>query len=307
MSKLTSNIIQNAIDHNKLSHAYLFYGDKGADIEKHILIAIKTIMQNCGFDTNFNNLKEANYIDLKIIEPTKSDVDKQPQIKKEDVDQAIVSLLETSLVKNAKKILYIKDVNLGNKYSLNRLLKFVEEPTDNLIIFMSTNNFDNVISTIKSRTQNIFIKHESLKEKMESFKNVDPKHYALLANLFANIDQVKELNLKEFNNIYENIITTFKDGSKNKYLIKNRLNKIWTKQNSDLFLDIIQLFFYQVMIDNNNLIFANEKELINFYKNKKINAFDLLILIDQAKKNIARYTIFNLQKINLLNYLEEIL
>lgn len=61
------------------------------------------------------------------------------------------------------------------------------------------------------------------------------------------------------------------------------------------------------MIDNNNLIFANEKELINFYKNKNINAFDLLILIDQAKKNIARYTIFNLQKINLLNYLEEIL
>ena len=52
------------------------------------------------------------------------------------------------------------------------------------------------------------------------------------------------------------------------------------------------------MIDNNNLIFANEKELINFYKNKKINAFDLLILIDQVKKNIARYTIFNLQKIN---------
>lgn len=307
MFKLTSNIIQNAIDHNKLSHAYLFYGDKGADIEKHILIAIKTIMKNYGFDTNFNNLKEANYIDLKIIEPTKSDVDKQPQIKKEDVDQAIVSLLETSLVKNAKKILYIKDVNLGNKYSLNRLLKFVEEPTDNLIIFMSTNNFDNVISTIKSRTQNIFIKHESLKEKMESFKNVNPQHYAILANLFANIDQVKELNLKEFNNIYENIITTFKDGSKNKYLIKNRLNKIWTKQNSDLFLDIIQLFFYQVMIDNNNLIFANEKELINFYKNKKINAFDLLILIDQAKKNIARYTIFNLQKINLLNYLEEIL
>ena len=40
MSKLTSNIIQNAIDHNKLSHAYLFYGDKGADIEKHILIAM---------------------------------------------------------------------------------------------------------------------------------------------------------------------------------------------------------------------------------------------------------------------------
>ena len=46
MFKLTSNIIQNAIDHNKLSHAYLFYGDKGTDIEKHILIAIKTIMQN---------------------------------------------------------------------------------------------------------------------------------------------------------------------------------------------------------------------------------------------------------------------
>ena len=226
MSKLTSNIIQNAIDNNKLSHAYLFYGGKGTDIEKHILIGIKTILNNCGFDTNFNDLKEVNYIDLKIVEPTKSDIDKQPQIKKEDVDNAIVGLFESALVKNAKKILYIKNVDLGNKYSLNRLLKFIEEPVENLIIFMSTNNFNNVISTIKSRTQNVYVKHDSLKEKKELFKKIDPNHYALLANLYANLEQLKDYDAKEFNKLYDGIISAFKDGLKNKYLIKEKLNKL---------------------------------------------------------------------------------
>lgn len=302
-----SNIIKNAIKNNKLSHAYLYYGDMGTDVKKHILESIKLIIQlNDNQNIEGDRIEDLQYFDLKIIKPVNQDDSKNPIIKKEIVDKTIHSLFESSLVSHSMKILYIEDVDLGNKYSLNRLLKFIEEPVDNLIIFMSTNHFSKVIDTIKSRTQNIYVKRESIDKKIEDIKKIDKKLSPILANIFANSQQVKEIDLTKFKNTYNEIVAILQKGIKNKYLIKNDLYKIWTKTNSSFVLSILQLFFYQLIvdIDDNNPLFVDQNELIMSYKNKNIDAAKIILYIEKTKNNLSKYGIFDLHKINLLNKIE---
>lgn len=295
------DIIRNAIKNNKLSHAYLFYSDNGVDIEKHTLEAINIVANLIGKKNEINDLDNLNYYDLKVVKPNKND-----EIIKEDVDIAIQSLYETSLEKDSIKILYIKNIDKGNKHSLNMLLKFVEEPINNLIIFMNTNHFDNVISTIRSRSQNIYIKRENLDEKINLMKNIYPQATALVANIYANVKQLESIDLKLFEKTYNQIIGSFNEALSSKYTLKENIESIWTKENNDFVLNILQYFFYQLMvdIDNQNPLFPNQDDLIIQFKKKNINCFKIQSMIEKVKKDIDNYANFNLQKINFLNNLE---
>lgn len=295
------DIIRNAIKNNKLSHAYLFYGDNGVDIEKHTLEAINIVANLTGKKNEINDLDNLNYYDLKVVKPNKND-----EIIKEDVDIAIQSLYETSLEKDSIKILYIKNIDKGNKHSLNMLLKFVEEPVNNLIIFMNTNHFDNVISTIRSRSQNIYIKRENLDEKIKLMKNIYPQATALVANIYANVKQLESIDLKLFEKTYNQIVGSFNEALSSKYTLKENIESIWTKENNDFVLNILQYFFYQLMvdIDNQNPLFPNQDDLIIQFKKKNINCFKIQSMIEKVKKDIDNYANFNLQKINFLNNLE---
>lgn len=304
MSYQPSDIIKNAIKNNKLSHAYLFYGDKGVDIEKYTFEAIKIILQSlCKKKVIEKNIKELNYFDLQIVEPNLE----KNIILKEDIDSTISKLFETSLEKNAIKILYIKNIDYGNKYSLNRLLKFVEEPVDNLVIFMNTNHFDSVISTIRSRAQNIYLKRENINEKIRMIKEVTNNEVVLLANIYANKNQLESIDLFLFKKTYDQIINTFKEALKNKFIFKEKINEIWSKFTNDFVLNILQFFFYQLMIkiDENNPLFPNQENLINQYKAKNIDCFAIQLLIEKVKKDIHKHANFTLQKINFLNKIEE--
>jgi len=54
-----------------------------------------------------------------------------------------------------KKVIIIKEANKMTNTAANSLLKLIEEPTDNLIIFLLVNNEDDILTTIKSRCQAI--------------------------------------------------------------------------------------------------------------------------------------------------------
>ncbi|MBR2055721.1 MAG: hypothetical protein IJ970_01555 [Mycoplasmataceae bacterium] len=294
------NIIKNAIKTNKLSHAYLFYGSVGTNVEKPILNAIELILKNKNKEIKISKIEDLNnYYDIQVINTNNK------EILKEQFDQKITKLFETSLEKDSIKILYIKNIDLGNKIFLNKLLKFIEEPVENLIILMNTNYLDKVLPTIKSRTQNIFIK-KNIKSKIDLVKNIENKNASLIANIFVDDQQINKDNLEIVNDLIEKVVLILEKSLKNIFVIKEELFQLWNKNNSDFILKIIQLFFYQIniKIDDENPLFTNKDKLIIEFKKKNIEFIKIQKLIEKTRNNIKNYANFNLQKINFLNELE---
>ena len=294
------NIIKNAIKTNKLSHAYLFYGSVGTNVEKPILNAIELILKNKNKEIKISKIEDLNnYYDIQVINTNNK------EILKEQFDQKITKLFETSLEKDSIKILYIKNIDLGNKIFLNKLLKFIEEPVENLIILMNTNYLDKVLPTIKSRTQNIFIK-KNIKSKIDLVKNIENKNASLIANIFVDDQQINKDNLEIVNDLIEKVVLILEKSLKDIFVIKEELFQLWNKNNSDFILKIIQLFFYQIniKIDDENPLFTNKDKLIIEFKKKNIEFIKIQKLIEKTRNNIKNYANFNLQKINFLNELE---
>ncbi|MCK5945662.1 MAG: hypothetical protein KAG04_00155, partial [Mycoplasmataceae bacterium] len=139
-------IIKNSIEHNKMSHAYLFSATKSVTIGNEPLFLIQSLISKDPF--NSKELRSVfAYPDFTVIDGS-TDL-----IKKEFVINAVNKLHQTALDEAGVKILLIKNIENANKQSLNSLLKFIEEPTENTYIVMTTNNVAQVISTIRSRSQ----------------------------------------------------------------------------------------------------------------------------------------------------------
>lgn len=151
---MLDEIIDKYFNKQIIRHAYLLETE---DYTKVIKIAKKILLE---FNTELNNieylLESNNYPDLKIIEP-----DGQ-WIKKEQV----ANLKDEFKIKSAynnKRIYIIKNAENLNKSSANTMLKFLEEPEENIIALLITNSKTKVLETIVSRCQ--YINLDSNKEK----------------------------------------------------------------------------------------------------------------------------------------------
>ena len=167
-------IITNAIKNNKLSHAYLIDGNNYEYAFDFVMSFVKTIVceNNFTYDSDKCSLcnicmriDDGNYPEVKIIESDNM------VIKKEQLLVLQSSFSRSSLEGN-KRIYIIKDCEKMNKQASNSLLKFLEEPVDNVVAILFSNNISSILSTIISRCQFIKlnnIKHVNANNTIENF------------------------------------------------------------------------------------------------------------------------------------------
>lgn len=149
-------IINRLINFNKVSHAYLIEVDNYDEDFKYILDFVKLILctnadksvdgLNCSRCKTCNFIDDGNYLDLKIIEPEGN------FIKKKQLLDLQEEYNNKSLLGN-KRIYIIKEVDKLNLSSANTILKFLEEPEDDIIAILVTKNRYQVLDTIISRCQ----------------------------------------------------------------------------------------------------------------------------------------------------------
>lgn len=141
----------------KLSHAYLFNLNNNVYAEDMIMSFVKSIM--CKYHTDkeeYNNcyvckrIDDGNFPDLKRIYPDGM------WIKKEQLMELQEEFNKTA-IEGSKRIYTILECEKLNKQAANSILKFLEEPNDDIIALLVTNNKDLVLDTIKSRCQDILI------------------------------------------------------------------------------------------------------------------------------------------------------
>lgn len=152
------HMFENAIKKNRLSHLYLFAGPKGSG-KKDLAYEIAARLLNDHYHADMKTQLMTNgHINLMFIEPSGQN------IKKEQIAQLQTEFSKTSLT-DGSRIYMIDEVDKLSTSAANGLLKFLEEPLSKKTIgFLLTDNPDQVINTIISRSQVIYLKPRSEKE-----------------------------------------------------------------------------------------------------------------------------------------------
>lgn len=211
--------IENSFYENKLSHAFLIETNNFEKCLTDIKSIIKIINCEREYDNNCTKCNLCYQIEKEtlpnfiIIRPDGASIKKEQVIdlKEKMLTKPIYSKYNTYVILNSEKL---------NNFSANTMLKFIEEPEENIIGFFITNNKENIIETIKSRCQLIYQHYDQVEEILDEekqqlvedyIKNIElDNKYALLynKNIFLEKNLTREEIIKiflEIFRIYDNI------------------------------------------------------------------------------------------------------
>ena len=144
-----SDISEDNIKNNTLSHSYLFVGQEGIgkklfakELAKMALcLNNKTENDNCSSCVKFDS---GNNPDFVLIEPDGNSI-KIAQIREMQEN------VYTKPIVSRKKIFIINDSDKMTEEAQNSLLKTLEEPPEYIMIILITANENKLLNTIKSR------------------------------------------------------------------------------------------------------------------------------------------------------------
>ncbi len=300
---LPKRYMTNAINNNKISHAYMFEGSKGIG-KKEFAKELSRILLN---KLNLDN--EPDYIEIK---PDGSSI-KISQIRKFQSDIVIKP-------HGKYKIYVIHESEKMTVEAQNAMLKTLEEPPKYAIIILVTNNKETLLDTIKSRCE--IIKFTPIPEAQLSdylIKNNVDEQRAKIASSFSrgSLDKATELaNSSEFTIMREDIqeyIETLLDRNLIDILSANSIIDKY-KGEIDSVLDIMINYFRDVMLIKENI---DKKTIINGDRitlvqniNKKISysqVSKIIDIIEDIKKKLRSNCNFNISvQVMALNIYEVI-
>lgn len=180
----------------KVGHAFLFNVDDSYDTSLAISF-IKEILKNdvANADTGDSQYEKFSYQldnntfpDLMIIKS----FDKV--IKKEQILN-IKSEMKEKSINFGKQFYIIEYAENLNSSSANALLKFLEEPDDEIIAILVTKNINKVISTIVSRCQIVNLNHYNRKK--------DEQYFELALKYLLIYEDKKEKAVSYLSELYE--------------------------------------------------------------------------------------------------------
>ena len=143
--------LMNAIDRNKIAHAYLFSGPRGTGKTSIAKIFAKTI--NC---TNEDH-KPCQECDncIEVQKGSHPDIIEIDAASNNGVDEVrnLIEKVKYAPLKGKYKVYIIDEVHMMSTGAFNALLKTIEEPPSHVIFILATTEPHKVLPTIISRCQ----------------------------------------------------------------------------------------------------------------------------------------------------------
>ena len=242
------NKILNCYHENKLSHAFLLETNDIDKCYEDVLLLLKMIncpkefSEDCKEDCNLCYLIDnGNLPSLVTIDPVGNN------IKKEQVLE-MMDRFSSKPVYSKFNSYIIRKCDYFNQYSANTLLKFLEEPTDDILGFFITNNKMNVISTIRSRCQEWSMYYKENLGNKYTDENIDIFN-EYLSNVCGKEDAFiyNQLNIKnkfsdriEWTQFFTEILYYLTDVYDNKIDLENKYIKNFSKEQIVRVLDMIE-------------------------------------------------------------------
>lgn len=257
-------VLENSLQKNRLSHAYLFEGPKGT---KKFELAIETARillcpEACGTCKVCRSIDAMSHPNVIGISPDGA------SIKKEQIKRLISELNKTSLVEGPR-VYIINHIDKMTISAANSLLKYFEEPHDNIYAILITENVGHILPTILSRAQVLSFKKTSPELiKAELLSMGIKEEFAYIAPLVTNnVDEAARLcDSEEFSQMLD-IIYELGNIIANKYhtgLIFFKENgQFINRANVGLFLNLLMHYYkdilnYQI---NHELCFPFDRSL----------------------------------------------
>ena len=143
--------LKNAIENNKLAHAYLFCGPRGTGKTSIAKLLAKTV--NCTSDGEKPCGKCQNCLDIQ--ESSHPDVVEMDAATNNGVDEIreLIEKVKYAPMQGKYKVYIIDEVHMITPNAFNALLKTLEEPPEYCIFVLCTTEPHKILPTIVSRCQ----------------------------------------------------------------------------------------------------------------------------------------------------------
>jgi DNA polymerase-3 subunit delta' len=301
LMKQTQSIVYqtlvNAFSSNKINHAFLLSGLKGSPIkESAIYVAQSLVCENpsplaCEECLSCLRIANQSYADFIYIDGELG------TIKKEEIENLQSSFSKSGVEAKGLKIYIINQLEKATASATNSLLKFLEEPYDDVVGILTTQNQSQILDTIISRSQVLRIKTYSKDYLITELLNsgINQEDVNILVSKYSDINQILEvMNNTDYPAIKALAIETFtvlvnEPDSLNFFAI-NQLNpKIADKKSVVLFLDLLETLITDVVKLNigENIVFSNQNDILNKALNKRLNYQKLNELIMLAQGSVG--------------------
>jgi DNA polymerase-3 subunit delta' len=309
-------LLENSIRKDRLSHAYLFEGEKGTKkFEFGLYFAMRLLCTEenkpCGKCHNCRRIQHFTHPNVYVIEPVKN------MIKKQQIQDLQNEFNKTS-VEPGPKVYIIRSIDQIHVSAANSLLKFLEEPHPNIYAVLTTENINKILPTIISRSQ--VIQFTSLSSKIVYEELVEegyPEEMShIISNLTSATGEAFDIASNEF---FADIIVLVKDIFRLLVTREEPLVIYFNENSSIIYQDqeLNDLFISSLMIYQKDIIdykignmyhiaFEEEMDTIQAIardktKNRLIQELESMLVL---KSKIHSYINFRLAYDNLLLNLE---
>ena len=236
-------IIDSSIKMDRLVQVQLFEGAKGTPkMDAALYLASRILCETesaCGVCKECMRIKDGIHPRVYLLDV----IDKS--IKKEQIESLEHEFNESGL-EEGKRVFIINNIDKATLSASNSLLKFLEEMKEDTYGILITDNINNVISTIKSRSQIISFGKVSKEEIVSEYIDMGvseeiSKVLAIITNdTGEGMSLIEQGYIVDIVELVKDINNSFFDGS-NPVLVFNEKGKF--------LLDINDKFYHQVFLD----------------------------------------------------------
>lgn len=145
--------LKNAIEQNKVSHAYLFCGPRGTGKTTTARILAKALLCEKGPTIDPDGTCPECEAIANGNHPDVYELDAASRTGVENVREEIISRVHYAPTRGSVKVYIIDEVHMLSQAAFNALLKTLEEPPEHVIFILCTTDPQKVPETIHSRCQ----------------------------------------------------------------------------------------------------------------------------------------------------------
>ena len=289
--------LKHALVNDKVAHAYMFSGPSGTMKKEAAYLLAQSIVCNqhdfaCEECDVCKRIAANEYADMKYIDG------RSVSIKKDDILKLQAEFNKTGLEAAGKKIYILDHAENATVDALNSLLKFLEEPTNDMTAILIVEQLDRVLPTIVSRCQNIPFTPLGFRACYESVKDELPELDAyLLAHMIHQKQSILETSESE---AYQHALFVFK-GMLERYLkspYKALLflqlegfpakQKTYGKQSLQFVFDMLLIFFEEYLKSRTTCKDAWYLDMFDKMQTKDIDGIKIMNILMHGKDMLLK-------------------